>query len=84
MYHRDLLPTLGEKMRSSDSVRDEVSIWFLLNEVVHSLSILHELNQPHLWVSPETIFYNENENWFLQDMSCWWGADLKSKHAHKA
>lgn len=59
VYHSDLLPSLSQKIEANDyNLSKQVTIWFILNEVVHSLEILYDRNIPHLWVSPETIFYN--------------------------
>ena len=50
----------GKRMKESQ-------IWFILNELSRSLEILHENNHPHIWLNPDTIFFNKNENWFLYD-----------------
>lgn len=85
IYHADFLPTLEQRMHEdSSNLSKEVSIWFLLNEIVHGLQVLYEKGIAHLWVSPDTMFLNENANWLLQDMSFWWGYDLQSKKMSKA
>lgn len=78
IYHHPLLPTLADRINKTNQLIKESEIWFILSELVHGLDILHGRNHPHLWIAPETIYYNFNENWFLQDMCYWEGYDYQS------
>ena len=38
-----------------------------MNEITRSLEILNNNKHAHWNITPDTIYHNENENWFIHD-----------------